>query len=169
MRRKVKTPRRHETRPEDVQRYRPDRPLEPEQERNLRFRGDCYGPDGRTPVFASTAERTRAWADHRARFIEATNLGTRCPAFWQCEPAVPTGLRELPLVTGYASLDDAVRDHHRISRARRLWLLENPAQLREGEAAEIQRQLAPPMPHPRGPDVRAFPATPPAPPTRWAR
>jgi hypothetical protein len=142
MRKKIKTKRAGGSRARVAgQRFRPGDPLTPEQERNLRFRYGHVGSDGQTPVFRNDEERTAAWLEHRHRFLNATNLGTRVPAYWRYEPDVPDELREFPPVTAYPSLEEAVADHHRLGCARRRWLLQHSQELRPGEAAQLKKWL----------------------------
>lgn len=126
--------------------YRSGTPLTDEQFRNLRFRSDAFGPDGRTLVFVDEAERALAWREHRMRFIGLSNLGSRCSAFWQLEPDLPAELRDLSPVTGYGSVESAVAAHGRIAAARWRWLLEHPEHHRDGEREVLQQLVAPPAP-----------------------
>jgi hypothetical protein len=142
MRKKIKTKRASGSRAlAAAPRFRPGDPLTPEQERNLRFRYGRLGSDGHTSVFRNDEQRAAAWREHRHRFLDATNPGTRCPAFWQYEPNVPDELREFPPETAYPTLEEAVAVHHCLARARRRWLLEHPKELRPGEAAQLKKYL----------------------------
>jgi hypothetical protein len=126
-------------------RYQPGEPLSEAQMRNLRFRDDTRGADGRA-VFLDDAERAAAWREHRDREESAPVLSRRVAAFWQYELDVPDELRAFPPVTSYASLEGAVAAHGQIAEARLVWLLKHPAHHRPGERAALQELLTPPAP-----------------------
>jgi hypothetical protein len=136
---------REHTGPPTATRYQPGEPLSDAQMRNLQFRDDTRGSDGRA-VFASDEERRAAWTEHRHRFLAVTVLGRRCAAFWSYEPDVPEELRAFPPVTAYRSLEEAVSAHGQLAESRLAWLLKHPGHHRAGERVALQELLTPPAP-----------------------